>query len=167
MCILWAAFFIARTLILGDAFPPFCTWLLISGVALILLFTNPRKNILKSAEEWIAWLVALPLNFMNNFADVVSYIRLFAVGLAGVAIADAFNALATTIGKGNIFMFLLAVVVALIGNTLGVVLGPVSVLVHGVRLNVLEFSMHGNISWSGRPYKPLTPACRSLGEGGG
>lgn len=165
MCILWSAFFIARTLILGDVFPAFCTWLLISGVALIVLFTNPRKNILRSAEEWIAWLVTLPLNFMSNFADVVSYIRLFAVGLAGVAIADAFNALAATIGKGNVFMILPAAIVALIGNTLGVVLGPVSVLVHGVRLNVLEFSLHSNISWSGRPYKPLSLATDMKGEG--
>ncbi len=155
MCVLWSAFFIARTLILGDAFPSFITWVFISGVTLILLFTNPQKNILKSAEEWAAWLVTLPLSFMNNFADVVSYVRLFAVGMAGVAIADAFNAMAAMIGKGNLLMIALAAFVALIGNTLGIVLGPVSVLVHGVRLNLLEFSGHIGLSWSGSPYKPL------------
>jgi V/A-type H+/Na+-transporting ATPase subunit I len=154
-CVLWAAFFIAKALILGDVFPSFMTWVLISGVTLILLFTNPQKNILKSGEEWTAWLVTLPLSFMSNFADVVSYIRLFAVGLAGVAIADAFNAMAVMIGKGNMLMIVLAALVALIGNALGIVLGPVSVLVHGVRLNVLEFSLHANISWSGISYKPL------------
>lgn len=155
VCVLWSVFFIAKTLILGDAFPSFCIWLLISGVTLVIIFTNPRKNILKSAEEWVAWLVTLPLSFMSNFADVVSYIRLFAVGMAGVAIADAFNAMAAMIGKGNMFMIMLAAVIALIGNALGVVLGPVSVLVHGVRLNLLEFSGHMGLSWSGSPYKPL------------
>jgi V/A-type H+-transporting ATPase subunit I len=92
---------------------------------------------------------------MSSFTDVVSYIRLFAVGMAGVAIADAFNAMAGMVGTGNIFAMLIAALIAIIGNTLGIVLGPVSVLVHGVRLNVLEFSGHANISWSGIKYKPL------------
>lgn len=155
MCVLWAVFFIAKTLILGDALPAFCAWLIISGAALIIIFTNPGKNILKYAEEWIAWLITLPFSFIGNFADVVSYIRLFAVGLAGVAIADAFNAMAAMVGKGNMLMVLFAVFIALIGNVLGIVLGPVSVLVHGVRLNLLEFSGHMGLSWSGVAYKPL------------
>jgi V/A-type H+-transporting ATPase subunit I len=92
---------------------------------------------------------------MNSFTDLVSYIRLFAVGLAGIAIADAFNAMAAMVAKGNIFTFAAAILIAIIGNTLGIVLGPVSVLVHGVRLNVLEFSAHANVSWSGISYKPL------------
>lgn len=155
MCILWSAFFIAKTLILGDALPSFCMWLLISGVSLIIIFTNPQKNILKSAEEWTVWLITLPFSFIGNFADVVSYIRLFAVGLAGVAIADAFNAMAAMIGKSNMLTIVFAAFVALIGNTLGLILGPVSVLVHGVRLNLLEFSGHIGLSWSGTAYKPL------------
>lgn len=155
ICILWSAFFIARTLVLGDAMPSFCVWLILSGAALVVIFTSPRKNIFKSAEEWISWLVTLPFSFIGNFADVVSYIRLFAVGLAGVAIADAFNAMAAMVGKGNMLMITLGALIALIGNALGLVLGPVSVLVHGVRLNLLEFSGHMGLSWSGSPYKPL------------
>ena len=155
MCVLWAAFFIARFLILGDAFPSFGIWLLLAGVMLVIGFTNPQKNIFKSAEEWIAWVIALPLSFMNNFADIVSYIRLFAVGMAGVAIADAFNAMAASFGTGNVFLIIAAAAVALIGNAVSIVLGPVSVLVHGVRLNVLEFSGHVGVSWSGSNYKPL------------
>lgn len=155
MCVLWSAFFIARFLILGDTFPSFGIWLLITGVTLVIAFTNPQKNILKSAEEWIAWLIALPLSFMNNFADIVSYIRLFAVGMAGVAIADSFNAMAAALGSSNVFLIIAAALIALIGNAVSIVLGPVSVLVHGVRLNVLEFSGHANVSWSGTNYKPL------------
>lgn len=155
ICILWSAFFIARALVLGDAMPAFCGWLVLSGAALVVIFTSPRKNIFRSAEEWISWLVTLPFSFIGNFADVVSYIRLFAVGLAGVAIADAFNAMAAMVGKGNMLMIVLASLIALIGNCLGLVLGPVSVLVHGVRLNLLEFSGHMGLSWSGSPYKPL------------
>lgn len=153
--ILWSAFFIARTLILGDALSSLCAPLFITGAVLIIIFTCPRKNILRSFEEWASWLITLPFSFIGNFADVVSYIRLFAVGMAGIAIADAFNAMAAMIGQGSMLMIALAAFVALIGNVLGIILGPVSVLVHGVRLNLLEFSGHIGLSWSGIPYKPL------------
>jgi V/A-type H+-transporting ATPase subunit I len=42
-----------------------------------------------------------------------------------------------------------------LGHTINIVLGPMSVLVHGIRLNVLEFSSHAGLTWSGRQYKPL------------
>ena len=151
-CVLWACFFIARVLILGDSLPFFSNWLLIAGVALVIIFTNPQKNILKGIGEGLG---TLALSLMNNFTDVVSYIRLFAVGLAGVAIADAFNAMAASTGAGSIFALLLTGAILLIGHGLGLILGPVSVLVHGVRLNVLEFSGHAGVSWSGQNYKPL------------
>jgi V/A-type H+-transporting ATPase subunit I len=152
LCILWAGFFIAKVLILGDSFPFFAKWLIICGILSIIIFTHPQKNILKAIGQGLG---TLALSLMSSFTDVVSYIRLFAVGMAGVAIADAFNAMAGMVGTGNIFAMLIAALIAIIGNTLGIVLGPVSVLVHGVRLNVLEFSGHANISWSGIKYKPL------------
>lgn len=152
ICILWAAFFIAKMLILGDSFPSFGKWLIIAGVSCVIFFTNPQKNILKTIGSGLG---TLALSLMNSFTDVVSYIRLFAVGLAGVAIADAFNAMAGMVASENIFAIAAACGIAIIGNALGVVLGPVSVLVHGVRLNVLEFSGHANVSWSGVSYKPL------------
>lgn len=152
ICILWAAFLIAKVLILGDIFPFFGKWLIICGVALVILFTKPQKNILKAIASGLG---SLALSLMNNFTDVVSYIRLFAVGMAGIAVADAFNAMAAMVGTANIFTVIAAILIALIGNALGMVLGPVSVLVHGVRLNVLEFSGHASISWSGVRYKPL------------
>lgn len=152
-CILWAAFFLARTLILSDPFPGFGKWLIISGILLVIFFAVPHKNILKTIGRGLG---ALALGLMNSFTDVVSYIRLFAVGLAGVAIADAFNAMAGLVGTGNLLAIAGSVLIIIIGQALGVMLGPVSVLVHGVRLNVLEFSGHANISWRGRPYKPLT-----------
>ncbi len=150
--VLWACFFIARVLILGDALPFFSNWLLITGVALVIIFTNPQKNILKGIGEGLG---TLALSLINNFTDVVSYIRLFAVGLAGVAIADAFNTMATSTGTGSISAWLITGSILLIGHGLGLILGPVSVLVHGVRLNVLEFSGHAGVSWSGQNYKPL------------
>ena len=47
------------------------------------------------------------------------------------------------------------VVILIIGHGLNIILGPMSVLVHGVRLNVLEFSGHANVTWSGLAFEPL------------
>jgi V/A-type H+-transporting ATPase subunit I len=151
-CVLWACFFIARVLILGDNFPSFGNWLIIAGISLVVIFTSPQKNILKGIGQGLG---TLALSLMNNFTDVVSYIRLFAVGLAGIAISDAFNAMALSAGIHGIFNLVLAGFILLVGHTLGIILGPVAVLVHGIRLNVLEFSGHANVSWSGQNYKPL------------
>ena len=148
ICVLWAAFFMAKLLILGDSFPLFGNWLLGTGIVLVILFTSPKRNVLKTIGSGLA---TVALSLMNNFTDVVSYIRLFAVGLAGVAIANTVNTLAAETG-GNI---LAKVLILFVGHTINIILGPMSVLVHGIRLNVLEFSGHANVTWSGISYKPL------------
>jgi V/A-type H+-transporting ATPase subunit I len=149
--VLWGAFLVAKALILGDSFPPEGKWLLISGVSLVVLFTNPQRNMFKAVGEGLG---TVALSLMNNFTDVVSYVRLFAVGLAGVAIADTTNSMASGLGTGIIAMAA-GIIIVIIGHSLNVVLGPMSVLVHGVRLNVLEFSGHASVTWSGVPYEPL------------
>ncbi|TAM37738.1 hypothetical protein EPN54_04990, partial [bacterium] len=70
-CVLWACFFIARVLILGDSFPFFGNWLLLSGITMVVIFTSPQKNILKGIGQGLG---TLALSLMNNFTDVVSYI---------------------------------------------------------------------------------------------
>ncbi|MDD5505148.1 MAG: hypothetical protein PHR73_00085 [Candidatus Omnitrophica bacterium] len=151
--IIWAIFFLAKTLLLGNVFPPYGSWLIVAGLVLVLFFTSPQKNILKTIG---AGLGTIALSLVNNFTDVVSYIRLFAVGLAGVAIADAFNAMAAgIIKKGDFLTIIIAALVIACGHMLNIILGPMSVLVHGVRLNVLEFCSHANVAWDGFTYKPF------------
>ncbi len=150
--ILWAAFFLAKSLILGYTFPVFGKWLIITGAGLVLFFSRPDRNLLKCVGRGLG---ALLLNLMNNFTDVVSYVRLFAVGLATVAVADAFNKMALSVGFNNIFTGLATALILILGHSLNMLLGPMSVLVHGVRLNVLEFCNHLDIKWSGFGYRPL------------
>ncbi|MDD1657374.1 MAG: hypothetical protein LUQ41_02825, partial [Methanomicrobiales archaeon] len=151
ICILWTAFFLARTLILGEPFPDPGLWLVVTGVLLVVLFTNPQRNVLRGIGEG---LMTTALSFMNNITDVISYIRLFAVGLAGLAIAETTNMLAGQFGTG-IVAVVAGIVILIFGHTLNIILGPMSVLVHGVRLNVLEFSGHANVTWSGVAFEPL------------
>jgi V/A-type H+/Na+-transporting ATPase subunit I len=151
ICILWTAFFLAKTLILGEAFPTWGIWLVAAGVVLVILFTNPQANILRGIGEGLGTVV---LSFMNNITDVISYIRLFAVGLATLAIAETTNFLASGFGDG-VVAIVAGVVILITGHGLNIILGPMSVLVHGVRLNVLEFSGHANVTWSGLTFEPL------------
>lgn len=152
ICVVWSVFLLARTLILGESFPFFGGWLITAGASLAVLFNNPRKNILKILNTD---LITLGLGLISSFGEVVSYIRLFAVGMAGVAIADGFNAMAARIGVESIGAIIGSIFTVILGHVLCLVLGPLSVLVHGIRLNLLEFSGHANISWSGLAYKPL------------
>ena len=152
ICILWVAYFLARSLILGEGFPKEGKGLFVIGAGLIILCTNPSRNIFKTIGSGIG---AFLLHIVNSFTDLVSYIRLFAVGAATVAVADAFNQMAQGIGGGNLLAGFLTAFVLLFGHTLNILLGAMAVLVHGVRLNVLEFSSHLNMEWSGVEYAPF------------
>ena len=151
ICILWTAFFLARNLILGEAFPPFGIWLVVTGIILVVVFTNPQSHVLRGIGEGLG---TMALSFMNNITDVISYIRLFAVSMATVAVAETTNYLASGFGSGVVALAA-GVVILLFGHSLNITLGLMSVLVHGVRLNVLEFSGHANVTWSGFAFEPL------------
>ncbi len=126
------------------------TWAGIAGVALIALFMMPPREI---KDGWFN-LALLPLNLVGNFTDVVSYVRLYAVGTAGFAVANAFN---TMIFGGDVTLLggLVGAVFAFLAHTLNILLSVMGVLVHGIRLNTLEFSNHKGISWSGSAYRPF------------
>ncbi len=151
ICTTWTMYFLARQLVLGDPFPPLAWVSLGVGVALIALFITPWN---KLRGEWFTHAM-LPLNLVSNFVDVVSYVRLFAVGAATYAVAESFNALAASISLGGILGAAASALVLLFGHTLNVLLAAMGVLVHGVRLNTLEFASHLSLSWTGHPYRPF------------
>ena len=159
--IIWGGFFLANTLILACGFPDYAKWLFMIGPILVILFTDPQKNVLKGVGSGLQNFL---LSVVNSFTDVVSYIRLFAVGLAGVAVADSFNSMAMDSGFGSVLSGLITILILLVGHSLNIVLGPMSVLVHGVRLNVLEFCSHVDIKWSGFEYKPLKEEEKDYGS---
>ena len=96
-----------------------------------------------------------PFNVIGSFTDVLSYIRLFAVGMAGGCIASSFNGMGLDIFKASAWFIPFGVLAILCGHLLNIALGFMSVLVHGVRLNTLEFSNHTGLSWSGQKFKPF------------
>ena len=148
---LWGSFYLAKVLVVDgkgfDALPA-------PGIA---LFAIGFVLILACGINWgnVGDVIYSPFTFINGFVDVLSYIRLFAVGLSGVYIAKCFNEMAVGLGKSGILGILAMPIVLLIGHGLNICMAFLSVLVHGIRLNTLEFAGHIGVSWSGRPYKPL------------
>ena len=61
------------------------------------------------------------LNVVGTFSDIMSYVRLFAVGLASVKIAETFNQLGAQMSHGPIIIF--GIIIVLLGHTINIVLG--------------------------------------------
>ena len=87
--------------------------------------------------------------------DVLSYLRLYALGLAGAKLGEAFNAIGIqALGDGGAgwIAFILIVV---IGHTLNVAMCVLGAFVHPLRLNFLEFFKNSGYEGTGRKYNPL------------
>lgn len=147
----WSMYFGARYLVLSDDLPSLFKYMFVPGLLLVVIFMTPPRNL---KTEWHNH-VMLPFDVINNFVDVVSYVRLFAVGGSSLAVAQAFNALAVGSGIDGWMAGLIAALVLFIGHALNLALSVMSVLVHGIRLNTLEFSGHLGLEWSGFKYNPF------------
>ena len=124
------------------------------GFVLSFVFSNYEGNVIKSVLASLKNIVSVLLGVVNVFSDIVSYIRLWAVGLAGAAISATVNELAGPL-LGNFMFMVLAIVLLVFGHGLNMILNVLSVIVHGIRLNTLEFSSHLDMSWSGHKFKPF------------
>ncbi|WP_027185284.1 V-type ATP synthase subunit I [Desulfovibrio inopinatus] len=147
----WVMYFAAKSMVLLQPFPNVMFTILGVGAVLIIVFMTPVRR-LKS--QWFEH-VMLPLNLIGNFVDVVSYVRLFAVGAATFAVASSFNAMALGEGMSGPLAGLLAGLILFLGHGLNILLACMGVLVHGVRLNTLEFANHIGVNWSGVKFNPL------------
>ncbi len=135
-------------------FPAFATWLMGAGLAMVIVFSRQEGRFFHGIAKGVSNLLTTFLSGISAFSDIISYIRLFAVGLATVEIAKSFNAMAAGMANG-VLGIVLASIVLLLGHSLNLAMGALSVIVHGVRLNMLEFSGHLGMEWSGKPYKPF------------
>ena len=146
----WSMFLIVCGIVVSWFTSPAWTWWFLGGnVALILvpLLADIR-------HEGIS-IGMLPLNVISAMGDIISYVRLFAVGLASVKVAENFNAMALGLDLPIVPRVLAVCAILLVGHGLNLAMGALSVLVHAVRLNTLEFSNAKGITWSGLPYLPF------------
>lgn len=137
--------------------PSWAFW--VFGAALVCVFgfsVKPSELRTRGAE-----LGMLPLNVMSALGDIISYVRLFAVGLASVKVAENFNSMATSLVAGadavwaKALMAVAMVAILVVGHGLNLAMAGLSILVHAVRLNTLEFSNHKGVSWAGYAFSPF------------
>lgn len=142
-----------------------------AGIVLFMyLVTNSIVGIFSGIPTWAFWMFGISfltvfiqskgidkgmlfLNAMSVLGDIISYVRLFAVGLASVKVAENFNMMAVDLGLPIWIKWLPLVLILLVGHGLNLAMAGLSILVHAVRLNTLEFSNHKGISWSGYQFK--------------
>ncbi len=82
------------------------------------------------------------------FSDVLSYLRLYALGLAGTMMAETFNNMGEGIG------LVAGALIILLGHSINISLGSMAIVVHGLRLNFIEW-YHYSFEGGGRLFKPL------------
>ena len=148
---LWGMLFVVQTLVLELPFPVIGPYLLGVGAILVVAFTNPQKNVLKTIASGIG---DLPLSALSTLSDTISYIRLMAVGLASTILATTFNGLAVELASGA--TWIAGALVLIIGHGLNIGLAVIALFAHGVRLNMLEFSQCLGMAWNGTQYKPFS-----------
>ncbi|MBQ3800611.1 MAG: ATPase [Treponema sp.] len=140
--------------VLPSNFPLISIGVLGAGFVLNFIFANYEGSVGKSVLESVKNIISVLLGVVNQFSDIVSYIRLWAVALAGAAISETVNQMAGPM-FGKLIMVIFGVVLLVFGHGLNMILNLLSVIVHGVRLNTLEFSQHLGMTWSGVKYRPF------------
>ncbi len=121
---------------------------LIVGVLLVLLF-NGLEGKTKIFLRPLTGIWSLYELVQGLIGDILSYIRLFALGLAGGLLAESFNNIA--LGLPVVFML----VVLLLGHAINLGIGLLSAFVHSLRLQFVEFYKAIEFKGGGIEYEPL------------
>jgi V/A-type H+/Na+-transporting ATPase subunit I len=131
-------------------------WTLGLGLGAVFAFGSERPvRDARSALLWVLDGLQGLSNVTKIFGDVLSYLRLFALGLASASLAITFNDLARQVtdqvpGLGLLF----ALLILLVGHVLNLLLSVMSGVVHGLRLNFIEF-YNWALLGEGYPFRPF------------
>ncbi|MFW6337690.1 MAG: V-type ATP synthase subunit I [Alkalispirochaetaceae bacterium] len=153
-------YFLVLNIVLGvEGIPTFALYLMGGGLGAVFLFSYQEEgqNFFLGVLKALGNFITVFLDGVSAFSDIISYIRLYAVGLASLRIAESFNSMATGVGEGvgGIGGIAAMAVILFLGHSLNLAMAALSVVVHGVRLNMLEFSGHLGMEWTGVPYTPF------------
>ena len=120
----------------------------------IFLFNDIHRNPLANIGSglWEAYNTVTGL-----LGDVLSYLRLYALGLAGSMLGKAFNDIGLSVlGDGSaIALWIPFLLIVLVGHVLNIAMAALGAFVHPLRLNFLEFFKNSGYDAAGRSYNPL------------
>jgi V/A-type H+/Na+-transporting ATPase subunit I len=128
----------------------------VGGLLTILLLSSERR-IAHPADLLLRLLDGLGslTNISKLFGDVMSYLRLFALGLASASLAVTFNQLASQVVQSGVVLAVpIAILILILGHGINLLLAVISGFVHGLRLNYIEFFNWG-LSGEGIPFRPF------------
>ena len=132
------------------------------GAVLMLVLNNVKRNPVMNVASglWDTY-----NNVTGLLSDVLSYIRLFAIGLSGGVLAQVFNSLAMGLtgldsgieefGVGTIFQILGATAILLVGHGINLFMSAISSFVHPMRLTFVEFYKNAGFEMTTRSFEPL------------
>ena len=132
--------------------PVIMTLLIIAAVGIFLL-NSPGKNPLLNIGLglWDTYNMATGL-----LGDVLSYVRLFALGLSGGILANVFNSMAVGMKPDNpVAGFIVMVLIFVIGHALNIFMNILGAIVHPMRLTFVEFFKNAGYTGGGTEYKPF------------
>lgn len=124
------------------------TPLLCAQIGLVLLYGGLALSVCLAVLQhgWIGLLEIMQV--IQVFSDLLSYLRLYALALAGAMLSATFNSFALTLPYG------LGIFATILGHIINIVLGIMGGVIHGLRLNFLEW-YHYSFDGGGRALRPL------------
>ena len=149
LAIIWGVYLAIVNVFTASPVPAIARPLIAGGAASVVAFSFNEKG--RFFRNRLFGLGMLAGNATTVFSDVMSYIRLMAVGFASMSLAMTTNTIAEQIGNP-----VFGVPILIIGHTINLGLGLIALFVHGLRLNTLEFSRQMGVQWTGRAFVPLT-----------
>lgn len=126
---------------------------LVIGVLMAYLYNSPGKNVFVNIGLglWDSYNMATGL-----LGDVLSYVRLFALGLSGGILASVFNSLAAGMSPDNVIVGpIVMVLIFLIGHAINIFMNVLGAMVHPMRLTFVEFFKNAGYEGGGKEYKPF------------
>ena len=123
--------------------------------AIVIFFLNsPGKNIFLNLGlgVWDTYNMATGL-----LGDILSYVRLFALGLSGGILASVFTSIATGMSPDNIILGpIVTILIFVIGHSINIFMNTLGAIVHPLRLTFVEFFKNAEFSGGGQKYQPFT-----------
>ncbi|MBM6758127.1 V-type ATP synthase subunit I [Bacteroides mediterraneensis] len=123
------------------------------GVLMAYLYNSPDKNVFVNIGLglWDTYNMATGL-----LGDVLSYVRLFALGLSGGILASVFNSLAVGMSPDNVIAGpIVMVLIFVIGHAINIFMNVLGAMVHPMRLTFVEFFKNAGYEGGGKEYKPF------------
>ncbi len=124
-----------------------------SSLIMILFLNNPDKKILGNIGKGLG---DIYFTATGIFGDLLSYIRLFALGISSAILGYVFNYLALEMSGDTIIISqIIFLLILVVGHSLNIFMAVLGAFVHPLRLTFVEFYKNAGFTGGGKEYKPF------------